>query len=46
VRLGFPGFTESDRQRMGEVLDALQPHADTVLRELTGTERQGWAPRG
>jgi hypothetical protein len=46
VRLGFPSFTESDRQRMREVLDALQPQADTVLGKLTGTERQGWAPQG
>jgi hypothetical protein len=35
VRLGFPGFAESDRQKLGEVLDALGPHADAALADLT-----------
>ena len=39
VRLGFPSFAESDRQKLGEVLDALGSHADAALADLTMHER-------
>jgi hypothetical protein len=36
VRLGLPGFTEADRQRLGEVLETISPYADAALKTLTG----------
>ena len=39
MRLGFPSFDESDRQKLGEVLDALGPHADAALADLTMHDR-------
>jgi hypothetical protein len=35
VRLGFPGFSESERHRLGEVLQDLTLHADAALARLT-----------
>ena len=39
MRLGFPSFDESDRQKVGEVLDALGSHADAALADLTMRDR-------
>lgn len=39
VRLGFPGFDEADRLKLGEVFEALGPHADAALSDLTMRDR-------
>jgi hypothetical protein len=39
MRLGFPGFNESERRKVGEVLDALGPHADAALEDLAVRDR-------
>lgn len=39
VRLGFPGFDEADRLKLGDVFEALGPHADAALSDLTMRDR-------
>jgi hypothetical protein len=40
VRLGFPGLSEAERQRLGEGLDAIAPRADAALTALTASGPQ------
>ena len=37
VRLGFAGMMETERQRLGEVLYTIPPHADAALKTLLAT---------
>jgi hypothetical protein len=37
LRLGFAGLSENDRQRIGDVLDGVGPHADAAVETLTAS---------
>jgi hypothetical protein len=45
LRFGFPRFAEPDRQRLGEVFDAVASQADVALAELTRTGKANDAAR-